>query len=353
MIIYVLALVLLACVNMKYSGKNRSNIDYIAKDSTQPVKGIFIMLVFASHFAPYVELTGVLSKPYLVLREDLGQLVVVPFLFYSGFGIAESIRVKGYTYIQKMPVRRILNVLFQFDIAILIFWAVQILRGNRVPLLRILQALVGWESIGNSNWYILAILLLYLISYLVCAGLSDGKTFTRRKESGWLITILSVCLIWVLERHRPSYYYNTILAYAAGYLYAIYRQKMEDLLFDNDRTYLLLLGVLCILFYIFRKSWSGNLPAYELAAAIFGLIVVLFTMKFQINSRILSYCGEHLFSLYILQRLPMTLLKNTSLGENIPVYFISCLVISFGLSWIFDQLVPKLWIKIEKKLLPA
>ena len=45
MIIYVLALVLLACVNMKYSGKNRSNIDYIAKDSTQPVKGIFIMLV--------------------------------------------------------------------------------------------------------------------------------------------------------------------------------------------------------------------------------------------------------------------------------------------------------------------
>lgn len=85
--------------------------DYIDYDGIQPIKGIFILLVFMSHFVQYVELDGIWDLPYFQIRRYLGQLIVVPFLFYSGYGIAESIRKKGSGYINRMPVSRILKVL--------------------------------------------------------------------------------------------------------------------------------------------------------------------------------------------------------------------------------------------------
>lgn len=39
--------------------------DYIALNRIQPVKGIFLLLVFLSHFVQYVELNGVWDAPYL------------------------------------------------------------------------------------------------------------------------------------------------------------------------------------------------------------------------------------------------------------------------------------------------
>lgn len=53
------------------------------------------------------------------------------FLFYSGYGIMESIKNKGEKYISTVPKKRILNVLVNFDIAVLIahyykYWRISI-----------------------------------------------------------------------------------------------------------------------------------------------------------------------------------------------------------------------------------
>ena len=347
MSIFIGIIVLLACFRMQYSGKNEFFKDYLAKDNIQPIKGIFILLVFASHFSQYVSYTSPLSKPYLLLRQDLGQLIVVPFLFYSGYGVAVSVQKKGIQYIRSMPIKRFLGVLFQFDIAVLLFWVVQILRGNIVGVKHFLLSLVAWDSLGNSNWYIFAILALYLISYFTCFGLSTESELKKQKEAGWLIFILSLCLIWILKRHRPAYCYNTILVYATGFLYAQYRESIERLCFQSERAYWLIYGVILLLFYIYRKSWAASLAAYEAASIMFGLIIVLATAKFRINNRILRYCGEHLFSLYILQRLPMAVLSWTPIKTNITIYFLCSLALSLLLSWGFDLVIPKIWKRIE------
>ena len=127
MVIYLLAIAVLACAKMQFAGRERFYQDYIQKDQIQAIKGVFLLLVFARHFSQYVQYTSVLSYPFEVLGRWLEQLIVVPFLFYSGFGIAESVKKKGYAYIRNMPVRRILNVLFQFDIVVILFWATQTL----------------------------------------------------------------------------------------------------------------------------------------------------------------------------------------------------------------------------------
>ena len=98
---------------------------------------------------------------FLDLCAKFGQLIVVMFLFFSGYGVMSAIRNKGAAYVQAMPRHRILTVLVNFDVAVVIFAVLQLLLGRVFPVNRYLLSLVGWEQIGNSNWYIVAIAILW------------------------------------------------------------------------------------------------------------------------------------------------------------------------------------------------
>lgn len=52
MILFVLLILLLCCVRMKFAGKGFFD-DYIAPNEIQPIKGVFILLIFISHFVTY------------------------------------------------------------------------------------------------------------------------------------------------------------------------------------------------------------------------------------------------------------------------------------------------------------
>ncbi|MDY3811676.1 hypothetical protein [Eubacterium sp.] len=59
------------------------------------INGIFTMLILVSHASMYMDYGGVwIDDAYGEFRSYLGQFVVAPFLFYSGFGIMESIAKK-------------------------------------------------------------------------------------------------------------------------------------------------------------------------------------------------------------------------------------------------------------------
>ncbi len=78
----------------------------LSPEQTTVIKGIFVLLVFASHVGQYLSLDaadGILTHAYLVIRTKLGQMIVVPFLFYSGYGIRCSIDRKGEPYLRAFP----------------------------------------------------------------------------------------------------------------------------------------------------------------------------------------------------------------------------------------------------------
>ena len=108
MTIVLAALLLLFLVPCSFGVRGFHVDRYIGRDEIQPVKGLFLILVFASHFCQYVTLGGGLDAGYLNTRKFLGQMIVVPFLFYSGYGVVASIRRKGETYLLSMPVQRMI-----------------------------------------------------------------------------------------------------------------------------------------------------------------------------------------------------------------------------------------------------
>lgn len=329
-------IVILAVYGMKIR-KDGFFEDYISYRNIQPMKGIFILLVFISHFVQYMTLKGPWDVSYFEVRRFLGQLVVVPFLFYSGYGVAESVGKKGRQYVTAMPKNRILKVLFQFDLVVIVYAIQRRVLVNDVGMKRFLLALIGWESVGNSNWYIFAVVCLYLITWLAYLLFSRNKY-----AAAAAVTVLSVAYMVILKPVRDPHWYNTILAYSAGIWYSSYREKLEKILFSSEWIYgLCLAGVIAGIHYL-RPHWS-SLIIYETVSVLFALACVLISMKVQITNRFLHYCGEHLFSLFILQRLPMIALNNSPVEKEPMVYFALCFVLTLLMSAAFDKFTPWLW----------
>lgn len=63
------------------------------KEQTTCINGIFVLFVFLSHFGQYE------TMPWNNLLLAIGQLMVAPFLFYSGYGIMEQIQRRGIMYL--------------------------------------------------------------------------------------------------------------------------------------------------------------------------------------------------------------------------------------------------------------
>ena len=311
---------------------------YIGRDGIQPIKGIFILLVFISHFVQYVDVNGVWDAPYFEVRKYLGQMVVVPFLFYSGYGMAESIRVKGLSYVRRMPVHRMGKVLFQFALAVVLFLGLRFAQGVRYDAAHVLLSFIGWVSVGNSNWYIFAILCMYLITWLSYFVFRKGKLAPLL-----CATVLTAVYIVVMKLVKgQEVWCNTVGAYLMGLWFSAYREPFEKTVLEKKWDYVICLILSLSAFLFLRRYWS-KLAVYETASLLFALLTVLFTAKIQINNKFLTWCGEHLFSLFILQRIPMIALDNTPIERHPGLYLLVCFGLTLVMSIAFDAVTPKIW----------
>ena len=69
------------------------NSDYMSIESTRSIKGLFVIFVFFRHVQQYLVLSDhFLDRLFDLFDGILGQLIVVMFLFYSGYGIIKKIK---------------------------------------------------------------------------------------------------------------------------------------------------------------------------------------------------------------------------------------------------------------------
>ena len=78
-------------------------------------------------------------------------------------------------------------------------------------------------------------------------------------------------------------------------------------------------------------------------------MILLFTMKVSIDSPILSWFGSHVFSIYILQRIPMMILDWLGISRSHKYYFlVLSFVITILIAMIFDDITSKLWRLLDR-----
>lgn len=335
MILVLIMFLLLGLYKVKYLGVNKN---YINKHTTTCVNGFFILLVFISHSLSYLinfdEGGGVIVKYVISL---MGQLMVAPFLFNSGFGVMESITNKA-GYAKSIFKRRLLPILFRFDLALLLYVLLDLCLDIQFSASNYIFCWVGLKSIGNSNWYIFIILCMYFCTWLFVVA------FDRlRISSNWLFApvLCSAILIAVFLESVgfSNYWYDTILCFSFGMIYSVYRAHIEDFI-ENEIKYVCVLCICAALFILFYLL--NSLPMYEIAACLFCFIIVLLCYRFNFGNKCLYWLGNHLFEIYILQRLPMIFLTNLGLNDSPLVFmgisFAVTILLAFAGHYIFNKI---------------
>ena len=325
---------------------------YCSREMTASVNGYFLTTVFMTHLIQYMSwsIYGPLDIMYIEVNRALGQLIVAMFLFYSGYGVMESLRHKK-GYISSFPKRRLLPFFVNFEIAAVIYLFVSCATNQTPTFWYALKGFAAWESLGNSNWYVFAILYLYVVTYIVFR-IRETKWF--RKMPLWfavfgIVFLSGIYILWMRHAGKGGWWYDTILCYSAGMFFALGRETFEKWLAGGKRYlhYVASLVFAVAIFALFYSMRAEHKMYFEIVSVTFAIVVVLLTMKFRASNRVYTFIGQNLFSFYIYQRIPMILLKD-SLGKgNAVVYLLVCAVLTAGISLLMIRFYRRL-----KKYLP-
>lgn len=312
MVFFLIALILIVFNNLEFAPEgNFFQSEYMDKNTTTSINGIFVILIVFSHYAQYANFEGIYDAPYLALREHLNQMVVATFLFYSGYGMMESLKKKGVLYLNKIP-KKFITLLVKFDLAVCLFW----LLGEILNLQydygfkSIVLSFTGWWSIGNSNWYIFVILVQYFLMWISFQGLR----YTKKGVAYYLGILLFLALtigfvFFMMKQGKGMYWYNTAILLPIGMVYSLIKNILEKIVMKND-AFFFLWCMLCSGMYVvlYFHRFKYGIEGYTLWACSFISLVLLTTMKIKIGNPVLEWFGKHIFSVYILQRIPMMIL---------------------------------------------
>lgn len=341
MAVFLVMLAVLCLINIKFGVKNGFE-DYMSAQKTGAIKGIFVIIVFLSHLRQYIKINNsAFNGSFSDFMVFLGQLMVVMFLFYSGYGVMLGIIGKK-NYVKNIPTKRVLKVLLHFDISILLFYVLGLLLGKNYSLKKLLLSFVGLDSIGNSVWFVFTIIILYLLTFA-------AFVFLRKHiiAGTSVMTVLSIAAVIVLKmiKGKEYWWYDTMLCYTLGMWYAIFKLKIDKILLPDFGKWFTLTASMGIIFFYGRNvmhDYPGNRYVFMAVALVFAIFVVLLTMRISINNGVLRWFGKRVFGIYILQRIPMIVLSHFGLNENPFLFSAVCFAITIVIAEIFERAMDKL-----------
>ena len=334
MIIFIGLLLLLALYKCKPKFNKEFYADYASGVQTRSINGICIMLILFSHTFAKVAPMGVFDTIYEPMRIFLGQFVVVPFLFYSGYGIMESINRKE-NYIKTFPKKRFLKIVIRFAIITILYIILHIILGTQYSIPHILLSFTGVTTIGNGNWYILSTFVFY-ISIILCFNLF--KTNKILATIGVTVCLIILMIIEILFDF-PSYYYSTTIFFAVGMFYSLLKKPFDRIVMKNNVVWASCL-VISVLGFVFSKVLVDKLVVFYPMWCGFGMLMILCTtMKIKIGNKALIWLGETTFFNITLQGLSQIILVKY-LTNNYLIYILVT-IISLVLVWVVDKLFKK------------
>lgn len=356
--IFMLLLLVILFRYLNVAREGEFNRDYLSKENTAAVNGIFVLMVLFSHGAQYISLKGPYDQAYVALKVYLDQLVVSTFLFYSGYGMMESVKKKGYPYVRSVMTSRFWKLLFQFNVAVVLYLIVGYPMNMRFSPSRILLATIAWTSVGNSNWYIFAIFGLYILFFLSFFVLKYRNRTTTLYVGAAVLTVLSAAFVlWQIRMGRPNYCYNTIILFSGGVWWSLLKKWIDQIVMRNEMVYFgiatVVAGIYCVSYV---KRWNYGVEGYTVWATAFIMVLMLITMKVSLNNPVFSWFGNHVFSIYILQRIPMSILHYWGVSEKHKYVFLILSILStMVIALIFEQAVDTMvsgWCRVKGRLRP-
>lgn len=339
MIIYLIILAAVCLYGIRLKGKNGFE-DYMSPQKTGSIKGIFVIIVLFSHIRQYIAYDPApFNAPFQKFLWAIGQLMVVAFLFYSGYGVALGLKNKD-GYAKTLPKSRILKVFIHFDIAVLLFWVTGLILGKNYPAKRVLLSLIGMDALGNSVWFIFDIIILYFLVFIVF-------TFAKKHMVAGtaVLTLLSIAAtvaIYLWKRDQ-NWWYDTIMCFPLGMWYALAKPYIDKALLNSPAKWAVTTAVTLAAFLTLHHFADGGYRIiFIFESLVFALLMSLISMRVSINNNILQWFGKRVFGIYILQRIPMLILYHYGAQENTFLFAAVSFAATIVMAEIFERAMDKL-----------
>ncbi len=347
-LVYILLLEFLAVYNLKFAQREQLFDDCMSKRQTASINALFVITVFFSHLRGYYNCA---TSDYTIFGVNIfKQLMVVSFLFYSGYGLMESIKSGGGQYIKNLPKNRFLKVFLQMSVAVLLFLVLGLCRGETFSFKQIVLSFLCWDDLGNSNWFIFVTLVFYIFIYVSFIFYNEKRLWISMS----MTIILSIGYVFVIKEYKTGVqWFNTFLCLPAGMVFSIFKDKFFELMKKSKLLwYYLSFFVIVALFFVVYFKVKLDAWGHNLLSILFSMLLVFITMKIKIENKVLIWIGKHTFWIYILQRIPMIIFKDLGLASYSKYLFmIVCLASTLLISWLMQSLFDKVAkiIKIKKE----
>lgn len=327
---------------------------YLSRERTSMINGLFIWIVFMAHLQTYQSPCTAGDIPVLAVVGRMGQTMVAPFFFFSGYGIMSSLQRKGLAYSKQLVTQRFSKVLFHFAVAVGLFWAVQYALGIHYDTLRVLRSFCAWSSIGNSNWFIFVSLVAYVMIALSYACLHRwGHTLVVGGVAAAFLGVIPLLL------PKGGYWVDSCLCIPAGMLFCLYQGSVEKKVRAIPCPVWLLGGVVALvgwgLYRVLTLQLTlhiiGEVPPLMLVLVqnvgcvvfSFGVCFFFAGMRFARTPAFLVWSGGvGLFYLYIFQRIPMLVGKHWGWQVEAPLlYQMACAICTVLVAWGCCRVFPR------------
>lgn len=306
--IFVLVIFFLFCfitANYKNPFSKEYQTDFLSRESTSMINGIFVFLVFLAHFSQYIDDWWKYDSLFIRFFNLLGECVVCSFLFYSGYGMMEQIKKDKNAYLHKLMVKRFPSLWMKFLICVLLYVILAFIMKTDLTVCKVVLSFFGLSSVGNSAWYIFYMLFAYVAIYLSFRFVKNSKISLAIL---FLIFIIYTGIIYHVMFDSPTYYLVSFVL-PFGILFSIFREKLLVLFEKHYIVAFLLSGLFYVFSFIGRHYFRLGGWSYNFTAIAFTVVLILFTFKVQFKNKVIQYQGKHVFEIFILQRIPMIALK--------------------------------------------
>lgn len=317
--------------------------DYLSKDNSNCIKGIFAIIIIFHHI---MQFHPVQMNPYVnYIVTSLGYLSVAIFFFFSGYGLEESF-CKKKDYLSTFWKRRILSMYGTYFYVLIIYLLVFLAIGRRFSFSTILKSVLLYATIVNNGWFFFAIIVFYILFYVTHKFI--------KKDIFQMLGVLAGLVLWCMASIYWNFGYWTYLsvfAFALGIFWSHNKAKI-DRYAEQSKGYvtgLILLGMSFAFTYLLGHMYSFPESVYlifqMLSAIIFPALVMWLCMKIPVSCVFTKFLGKYSKYIYAMHGLVLNVFSNEFCIENTIVYILVSLFGSIILAVVVQKIANKINIK--------
>lgn len=139
--------------------------DYLSNKTFLCLKGWFALCILVHHIQLFTKIGD--GTYWMHILGNLGYWSVGMFIFMSGFGLYESYRTKGMSYINCFPRNRLLVYELYYLLFVGIYFVFDLIKGVPHSAIEYMQTLTYGSTIISFGWYLQLNLVLYIFFWLV------------------------------------------------------------------------------------------------------------------------------------------------------------------------------------------